>query len=133
MKKLIPFLMIAVILTGCAVSREAGNAENGYRQITAAEAVSLMETEENYIILDVRTQAEYEEKHIPGAICIPNETIGSDHLDSTIETCAGDPTLQNGNDRLGPCNNTDILANCQRKESGRLKCMANCPKWRPIL
>ena len=80
MKKLIPFLMIAAILTGCAVSRDAGNAENGYRQITAAEAVSLMETEENYIILDVRTQAEYEEKHIPGAICIPNETIGSDEI-----------------------------------------------------
>ena len=39
-----------------------------------------METEENYIILDVRTQAEYEEKHIPGAICIPNETIGSDDI-----------------------------------------------------
>ena len=39
-----------------------------------------MEAEENYIILDVRTQAEYEEKHIPGAICIPNETIGSDDI-----------------------------------------------------
>ena len=51
-----------------------------FRQITAAEAVSLMEAEENYIILDVRTQAEYEEKHIPGAICIPNKTIGSDEI-----------------------------------------------------
>ena len=80
MKKLIPFLMIAAILTGCAVSRDAGNTENGYRQITAAEAVSLMEAEENYIILDVRTQAEYEEKHIPGAICIPNETIGNNTI-----------------------------------------------------
>ena len=80
MKKLIPFLMIAAILTGCAVSRDAGNAENGYRQITAAEAVSLMETEENYIILDVRTQAEYEEKHIPKAVNIPNESIGTEEI-----------------------------------------------------
>ena len=80
MKKLIPFIMIAAILTGCAVSRDAGNAENGYRQITAAEAVSLMEAEENYIILDVRTQAEYEEKHIPKAVNIPNESIGTEEI-----------------------------------------------------
>ena len=35
-----------------------------------------MENEPDYIILDVRTQEEYDEGHIPGAICIPNETIG---------------------------------------------------------
>ncbi len=81
MKKLIPLLMIAVMLTGCAVARDAGNAESGYRQITAAEADALMEEEENYIILDVRTRAEYEERHIPGAICIPNETIGSEEIE----------------------------------------------------
>ncbi|MDD5913791.1 MAG: rhodanese-like domain-containing protein [Oscillospiraceae bacterium] len=80
MKKLIPILMIAAILTGCAVSRDAGNAESGYRQITATEAVSLMEAEENYIILDVRTQAEYEEKHIPKAVNIPNESIGTEEI-----------------------------------------------------
>ena len=36
-----------------------------------------METEENYIILDVRRQEEYDEKHISGAILVPNETIGT--------------------------------------------------------
>ena len=72
--------MIAAILTGCAVSRDAGNAENGYRQITAAEAVSLMEAEENYIILDVRTVQEYSEKHIPKAVNIPNESIGTEEI-----------------------------------------------------
>ena len=40
----------------------------------------MMDTEENYIILDVRTQEEFEEKHIPDAVCIPNETIGSDEI-----------------------------------------------------
>ena len=39
--------------------------------------MELMETEENYIILDVRRQEEYDEKHIPGAILVPNETIGT--------------------------------------------------------
>lgn len=80
MKKVMSFLMIAVILSGCANSAGTEHTENSYRQITATEAVSLMDTEENYIILDVRTQAEFEEKHIPGAICIPNETIGSDEI-----------------------------------------------------
>lgn len=37
-------------------------------------------TEENYIILDVRTQEEYDEKRIPGAILVPNETIGTSEI-----------------------------------------------------
>ena len=38
----------------------------------------MMEEETGYIILDVRTVDEYKEKHIPGAINIPNEMIGTD-------------------------------------------------------
>ena len=34
-----------------------------------------MDTEEDYIILDVRTQEEYDQGHIPGAILIPNTEI----------------------------------------------------------
>lgn len=48
-----------------------------YQQVSMEEAMELMETEENYIILDVRSQEEYNEKHIPGAIVVPNETIGT--------------------------------------------------------
>ena len=47
-----------------------------YEQITQDEAKALIAEAENYIILDVRTEAEYAEGHIPGAICVPNETIG---------------------------------------------------------
>lgn len=36
-----------------------------------------MESETGYIVLDVRTPQEYAERHIPGAINVPNETIGS--------------------------------------------------------
>ena len=43
--------------------------------ITAQEAREIMDTEEGYIILDVRTQAEYDEKHIPGAVLIPDYEI----------------------------------------------------------
>lgn len=73
MKKLI-LLLCALLLTGCA----AAPAENAYLQITMEEAVDLMTQEEDYILLDVRTQAEFSEKHIPGAICVPNESIGQE-------------------------------------------------------
>jgi phage shock protein E len=40
----------------------------------------MMEEENNYIILDVRTPEEFAEKHIPDAINIPNETIGTEEI-----------------------------------------------------
>ena len=40
----------------------------------------MMEGSEDYVLLDVRRQDEYEAGHIPGAICIPNESIGSEPL-----------------------------------------------------
>lgn len=43
--------------------------------ITAAEAKKIMDTQEDYIILDVRAQEEYDEGHIPGAIVIPHTEI----------------------------------------------------------
>ena len=46
-----------------------------FSTISVQEAKKLMQTEENYIILDVRTKEEYESGHIPGAINLPNEEI----------------------------------------------------------
>lgn len=43
--------------------------------ISAEEAKQIMDNEEGYVILDVRTQEEYDEGHIPGAILIPNTEI----------------------------------------------------------
>ena len=76
MKKIIPFLMALLLLTGCGAQSE----ESTYRQVNAEEADSMMEEESGYIILDVRTAQEYSEKHIPGAINIPNETIGTEDI-----------------------------------------------------
>ena len=50
----------------------------GYVHISQEDAMAQMVDGEDYILLDVRTQAEYAEGHIPGAICLPNETIGSE-------------------------------------------------------
>ena len=46
-----------------------------YVNITAEEAKEIIDSEEGYIILDVRTQEEYDEGHIPGAILIPYTQI----------------------------------------------------------
>lgn len=76
MKKIIPFLMALLLLAGCGAQSE----ESTYRQVNAEEAATMMEEESSYIILDVRTAQEYSEKHIPGAINIPNETIGAEDI-----------------------------------------------------
>ena len=73
MKKLVPILLAVLLLAGCAVQP----AEGGYRQISMEEAISIMEAEAGYLILDVRTPEEFAERHIPGAVNIPNETIGT--------------------------------------------------------
>ena len=61
MSRLFPLALFFFVLTGCAASTEQ---ENSYRQISMDEAVSMMEKESDYIILDVRTPEEYSEKHI---------------------------------------------------------------------
>ena len=54
--------------------------ETEYKKITAEEAKERMDKDDKIIILDVRTEEEYREGHIPGAIVIPNETISSEPL-----------------------------------------------------
>jgi rhodanese-related sulfurtransferase len=74
MKKLLLILLAVMLLTACGQDKE-NNQEAVYMNITAEEAKQIMDTEEGYIILDVRTQEEYDESHIPGAILIPNTEI----------------------------------------------------------
>lgn len=76
MKRIIPILMTLLLLSGCATQ----SAEKTYRQITMEEAITMMAEETGYIILDVRTAQEYSEKHIPGAINIANESIGTEDI-----------------------------------------------------
>ena len=75
-------LTAVLILTGCGSSADDKTADDKktYRQVSPEEAAAMMEEETDYIILDVRTQEEYETAHIPGAICIPNETIGTEDI-----------------------------------------------------
>ena len=78
MKKIILFCLTALLLlAGCAAPSEE---EKTYRQVTAEEAAVIMEEESDFIILDVRTAEEFAEKHISGAVNIPNETIGTEEI-----------------------------------------------------
>ena len=67
-------LALAVLLAGCGNREQAAS----YHQISQEEAKEMMAMDGTQIIVDVRTQEEYESGHIPGAICIPNESIGCD-------------------------------------------------------
>lgn len=71
---LILIITCAVVLYGCTSGGES-KMENSYEQITPAEAKEIMDERDGYVILDVRTQEEYNEAHIDGAILIPDYEI----------------------------------------------------------
>lgn len=76
MKKLflIINLFLVLLLCGCGSSDE-NVSDAGYEQITAEKAKELMDSEEDFVIVDARTDEEYEEGHIPGAILIPDYDV----------------------------------------------------------
>ena len=74
MKKLVFLLLAVMMLTACGQDKE-NDQEAIYVNITAEEAKQIMDSEEGYIIIDVRTQEEYNQGHIPGAIVISHEEI----------------------------------------------------------
>ena len=73
MKILAGILLSLLLLAGCSAA-----APVSYRQIDQKEAMSLMGTEQDCIILDVRTPQEFSAGHIPDAINIPVESIGAE-------------------------------------------------------
>ena len=83
MKKLLILCMTFIcILSGCGNADSVQNTEqkSGYKQVSMEEGLELMEADSDYILLDVRRDNEFEEGHIPGAINIPNESIGTEEI-----------------------------------------------------
>ena len=77
-KGLIIMLVISLSLFGlCACGGESKTPTPQYTQISAEKAKELMETEKDYIILDARTQEEFDEGHIDGAIMIPEYEVSA--------------------------------------------------------
>ena len=71
-------IVMAFALSGCGAAGKSTEETLPYRQISQEEAAEVMDRDGTAVIVDVRTIEEYEEGHIPGAICIPNETIGAE-------------------------------------------------------
>ena len=68
MKKLMTMMMILIVVlfAGCG---------NSAKTISQEEAMKMMQSETNYVILDVRTEPEYDKKHIMSAKLFPIEKI----------------------------------------------------------
>lgn len=78
---LLMFATVFLLLTGCSSSGQPvdsdGTVYQSYRRISQEEAREMMIKDDGHIVVDVRRQDEYDAGHIPGAILIPNESIGT--------------------------------------------------------
>ena len=75
------FAALLLLLTACFSGGQVMDGEDmvrSYTQISQDEAKQMMQQDDGHVIVDVRRPDEFAAGHIPGAICIPNETIGSD-------------------------------------------------------
>ena len=81
-KLLLPMALARLLLSACGQPTEEKQ-EATYMQITAEEAKEIMDTQTGYVILDVRTQEEFDEAHIPGAVLIPDYEI-SDRAEDVL-------------------------------------------------
>ena len=72
-KRFLIALLTFALPLGCVGCSDGGSVT--YEQISGAEAKALMDSESGYVIIDARTQEEYEQGHIPEAILIPEYEI----------------------------------------------------------
>ena len=79
MKRIIPFLLSILLLTGCS----GGTSDGSYEQITQEAAKEMMDTQE-VVVLDVREQSEYDSGHIPGAVLLPVGSIDEETAAAVI-------------------------------------------------
>ena len=82
MRKVVAVLLLLVMasaVTGCGGDTADDRKEQAkYRRITADEAQVLMQQEQDYLVLDVRSPEEFATGHIPHAINIPMEAFGDE-------------------------------------------------------
>ncbi|MBO4384925.1 MAG: rhodanese-like domain-containing protein [Clostridia bacterium] len=79
MKRLLLFLLALVLaFAGCSQKLDGDGMERSFTIITQEKAREMMARDDGHIVLDVRRQDEFEAGHIPGAVCLPNEDIGTE-------------------------------------------------------
>ena len=114
MKKLIPILLSALMLSGCAGTSDKQT--NTYRSITMDEAMTVMAEETGYIILDVRRPDEFAAGHIPGAINVANESIGTAEIPELPDKnqlimvyCRSSRRSKEASEKLGKLGYTNVV------------------------
>lgn len=88
MKNIIILLSAAVLLifAGCVQKLDGDGSVRSYTQISQEEAKEMMARDDGHVIVDVRRRDEYDAGHIPGAILIPNESIGTERPEKLPDT-----------------------------------------------
>ena len=84
MKRIVIFLLLMLFLTtGCAQKLDGDGmiGKTTYIQIDQEKAKEMMAVNDGHVVVDVRRADEYVSGHIPGAILIPNESIGTEKPD----------------------------------------------------
>ena len=111
MKNICLALFILILSSSCIFSKG-----EGYKRISMDEAKTLMEKEEGYILLDVRTKGEYESGYIPGAINIPLSDIDEkiisflpDKSQMILVYCRSGNRSREASDKLSKLGYTNVL------------------------
>ena len=68
-------LCLSILFVGCTDTEQEEPVMISYEQISQEQAKALMDSESGYVILDVRTEDEFAEGHIAGAMLIPDYAI----------------------------------------------------------
>ncbi|MGN0588356.1 MAG: rhodanese-like domain-containing protein [Ruminiclostridium sp.] len=83
MKKRVLSLILGIMLvfSGCE-NKDTDMKNNTYEKISMSEGIERMAADEDFILLDVRRADEFAAGHIPGAVNLPNEKIGTEEIAS---------------------------------------------------
>ena len=87
-KRFIIFFAALCLLSGCGGqgSTQEETVVAAFQQISQEEAKTIMSTNQNAVVLDVRTQEEYDSGHIKGAVLLPVDAITEESAGEVIPT-----------------------------------------------
>lgn len=81
-------ILLLALLVGCSSQDRQGNFTDAPsapetteisppKKLSPAEAKEIMDSDEVFLLLDVRTQEEFDAQHIEGAVCIPDTELSA--------------------------------------------------------
>lgn len=80
MKKLLIITLCIFLLSGCGENKNTDSSDGSVNYMEAKEKI----INDGAILLDVRTEEEYNEKHIDGASLLPLDEIDIDHISQLV-------------------------------------------------